>query len=245
MNFKREPITSYGIILFHVDQNKHLYYLLSQRRDTIEYTEFIRGRYTFQELETFFKNMTFEERERIEKYSFDELWDDLWVDHSNTFYKEIKPRASIRFDTNKYLIEKYLCNTTTCQLEPSWGFPKGRRNSKESEIDCAFREFNEESTLCLNYINLLNTAPVTEVFKGTNDKMYSTVYYIAQTNERLEWKKQKLYGRIRTETISEEISNLRWCTLGEALLLLKPWRQKLLIDLEIKLRSYLKLNDSF
>jgi len=241
MSFKNEPITSYGIILFYVDQNKHLYYLLSQRRDTIEYTEFIRGRYTYQELDTFFKHMTFEEKERIEKYTFDELWDDLWVDHTNTFYHEIKPRALMRFNSNKQLIQKYLDNSITTQQEPSWGFPKGKKNPKESEIDCAFREFTEESTLDLNYINLLNMAPVIEVFKGTNDKMYSTVYYISQTNEKLSWQKTKISGRIRTETISEEVSNLRWCTLGEALLLLKPWRQKLLIDLEIKLRSYLKL----
>ena len=28
---------------------------------------------------------------------------------------------------------------------PEWGFPKGRRNMHESDLDCAKREFEEET----------------------------------------------------------------------------------------------------
>jgi 8-oxo-dGTP pyrophosphatase MutT (NUDIX family) len=30
-------------------------------------------------------------------------------------------------------------------MEPEWGFPKGRRNYNEKDIDCALREFSEET----------------------------------------------------------------------------------------------------
>jgi 8-oxo-dGTP pyrophosphatase MutT (NUDIX family) len=32
-------------------------------------------------------------------------------------------------------------------LEPEWSFPKGRRKIKENDLDCAVREFCEETQL--------------------------------------------------------------------------------------------------
>ena len=95
----------------------------------------------------------------------------------------------------------------------------------------------------IDYLNLLNLPASREIFRGTDGKMYSTIYYIAQINKKTPIKKLKING-IRTETISEEISNLKWCTLGESLLLLPTWRQKLLIETEIKIRKYLNDNVS-
>ena len=52
---KKDPITSYGILLFYHDSNNQIWYLLSQRRDTIEYTCYIRGKYTIPSLENYLK----------------------------------------------------------------------------------------------------------------------------------------------------------------------------------------------
>lgn len=233
----KNPITSYGIILFYIDSSQKLWYLLAQRRDTIEYSDFIRGRYAVPDLELYFKLMTEDERNRLRNYSFEELWDDLWINHHNKFYRDIKPKARNRFDAQKSHMAKLLNTTTSIISEPSWGFPKGKRNYKENEIECAIREFKEESKLSIDYINLLSLPPSVEVFKGSNGKMYSTVYYIAQVNQMIPIKKIATTG-IRKETISEEISNLRWCTIEQALPLLRPWRQKLLMDTELKIRTH-------
>ena len=32
-------------------------------------------------------------------------------------------------------------------IEKDWGFPKGRRNLRESDYDCALREFEEETDI--------------------------------------------------------------------------------------------------
>ncbi len=235
---KKDPITSYGILLFYIDPDNKISYLLAQRRDSIEYADFLRGRYSYPNLNTYFGLMTREERERLRMYSFDELWDDLWVNHDNRFYRDIRSKAKAKYEANYQLMLGLLEETTTTTTEPGWGFPKGKKNLHEPEIHCSFREFKEETRMSIDYLNLLNLPPSKEVFKGSNGKMYSTVYYIAQVDHKIPIRKITVSG-IRTETISEEISNLRWCTLDEALLLFPPWRQKLLIESDNKIHDYL------
>lgn len=235
-----EPTTSYGIILLHIDANeKQIRYLLSQRRDTIEYSDYLKGRYNSYNLQTYFGLMTEEERDRLVNYTFDELWDDLWIDHSNSYYKNYKGKSKTKYENNKTGMYDLLKKTFTLRKEPSWGFPKGKKNFQENEINCAFREFEEETCLKINYTNLLNISPSIEIFKGSNNYMYKTVYYIAQTDIKFPINKLKLETGIREYTISDEVSNLRWCTLGEALVLLQPYRQKLLIETELKVRRHL------
>ena len=92
--------TSYGIILFHIDLNDKLWYLIAQRRDTIEYTDFLRGRYSYLNLAAYFRLMTPTERGRLSKYTFNELWDDLWVNHNSNYYKEMRSKAHAKYQTN-------------------------------------------------------------------------------------------------------------------------------------------------
>lgn len=229
------PVVSFGIILFYIDPNNSIWYLLAQRRDTIEYTDFMRGRYTKQTLEHCMSLMSREERQRIINYTFDELWDDLWVNHDNKFYRDIKSKAIVKYNAIKPMLETLLNSTFSGIKEPGWGFPKGRRNIRETELQCAVREFKEETKMSINHENILNMEPTTEVFKGTNNKMYSTVYYIAQVDHKIPVRKMPLNG-IRKETVSEEISNLVWSTLQDSVDYLPPWRYKLLHDVEKKIR---------
>ena len=233
---KIEPICSYGILMYYIDDNtKTIWYLLAQRRDTIEYSDFIRGKYVQANLETYFSLMTIEERDRLRQYNFDELWDDLWVNHDGYYYRNIKPRAKVKFMANSDNMNRLLETTVSTRIEPGWGFPKGKKNTVESEVECAFREFKEETKMALDYKYLKNTPCVKEVFKGTNGKMYGTSYYLAEVQQKPEIRKMATGGAIRSETVSEEISNLRWCRLAEAKELLPPWRYKLLKDVEEKI----------
>ena len=47
------------------------------------------------------------------------------------------------------------CNQYTSWDEPEWGFPKGRRNFNETDLNCALREFNEETGINMKSIKLL------------------------------------------------------------------------------------------
>jgi 8-oxo-dGTP pyrophosphatase MutT (NUDIX family) len=221
-----DPIQSYGIILFYNHRNGPKF-LLAQRRDTIEYVEFLRGGCTTDNLETYISLMSQEERDRLQQYSFSELWDDLWVNHNSRFFWEAQNKAKTKHAAIWPKAQQLIQKTTSSIKEPSWGFPKGKPHTYETDLECAFREFKEETRINIGYTELLNIPPVKELFLGSNGKPYSTLYYFAKVDYQLPISKFSING-IRKETVSEEISNLQWCTFEEALSRLNPIRQELL-----------------
>ena len=54
-------------------------------------------------------------------------------------------------------------------------------------MQCAIREFTEETTINSDNINIYdNIEPIVELFKGTDNKYYMYIYYIALLNEDYE-----------------------------------------------------------
>ena len=76
----KNPIVSYGIMLFKYINNVP-YLLLVQRKDSISYIEFIRGKYSITnttKLLTILTNITKYEINMILSHNFDYLWNQLW-----------------------------------------------------------------------------------------------------------------------------------------------------------------------
>lgn len=238
--FNKDPVASYGIVLFYVDKNNIIWYLLAQRRDTIEYVNYLRGIYSPYHLNTYFKLMTPSERYRLEHFPFDKLWDDLWINHDNRYYRDGKEKARIKYEAATSVMKKTLQETESYRTEPGWCFPKGRKNPWETDVECAFREFKEETKLNISYRNLINITPLKEVFRGSNGKMYATIYYVAQSEQKLPIHKIPVPDGLRSETISEEIANLQWMTMVDALKVLPPWRQNLLLEANDHIKKFLK-----
>jgi len=77
----RLPKMSYGIIFFFRDKGVNKI-LLVQRRHTLTYIDFIRGKYTLDDrlyLEMLFSRMTSKEHMKILSEDFKTLWKDLWL----------------------------------------------------------------------------------------------------------------------------------------------------------------------
>ena len=82
----KNPITSYGIIVFRYFKNplngqKERQYLMIRRRDTISYVDFLRGKYSLfnrKYIKSLIKDMSEFEQTQIMNYSFDYLWYELW-----------------------------------------------------------------------------------------------------------------------------------------------------------------------
>lgn len=245
-NQKRKPIMSYGIILFtivEIDGVNTPLYLVSQRRDTVEYVDFIRGQYNTHNsalIEKFIGLMSVEERERMSNYSFEQLWKDLWINRNHKIYTDCFDKAYCKFDLMKSKVPFLLEKSPSNIKEPSWGFPKGKKNSKESPVNCALREFSEETRLDNSSLTLINNQPVVEIYNGSNSKLYGTNYYVAFSSEKLEICRIKTEGGIRTSTVSEELGDVQWLTLAEAQLKLNQKRQKLIgyVDKMIRLKNY-------
>lgn len=186
------PIMSLGVILYKLE-NGEIKYLFVQRRDTLGYVEFMRGKYNLENIEyicEIFKIMTKEERNKIMNNDFDTLWYNLWMDKNNKKFHNEYSNSKNKFnklkngyeENNKYLsLEEINNNIEFIYNEAEWGFPKGRRNLKESDIDCAVREFEEESGYEKSeYIIEDTNIKFQEIFSGTNNIRYKHIYYLAK-----------------------------------------------------------------
>lgn len=224
-----EPIVSYGLIVYIII-NSIAYYLLQQRRDTFEYMDFIMGLWkNIPQLASYFSAMSLEERTRIREYTFRELWEDLFVDKSSKMYKESYIKAKKKYDYIKHLIPNILDTTKTLILEPPWGFPKGKKNNyKETDIQCATRETQEETKVFPNTLTILPKHKFSEHFEGSNGKQYTTYYFLAKASKIEDIHRMETNDCIRKDTISEESSNVRWVTYEEGIDLLDTKGQKIL-----------------
>lgn len=213
-----EPITSMGIILiqFNPDTKKNEY-LMVRRRNTIGFVEFMRGKYTldnYKYILNIFTIMTIAEREQILTGTFDELWESLWMKKNMRQYQNEYSHSKKKFDilknglivtqlNQKLNLEDFHRLAPKDYTEQEWGFPKGRRNLRESDMEAAIRECNEETGLKTDEYKIIEDAPTfQEVFLGTNNIRYKHVYFLAnyESDKILE---MDLDNSIQTLEISE------------------------------------------
>jgi 8-oxo-dGTP pyrophosphatase MutT (NUDIX family) len=177
-------------------------YLLIRRRDTLGFIDFMRGKYSVFDksyILNMIVQMTDTEKARLVKWSFNDIWRELWGDsssgggtsgHSSQYRAEEQSsrdkfqslRSGILLNTEFYTLEMLVESTRKdgTQWEyAEWGFPKGRRNYQEKDYDCAVREFCEETGYsATGLIPIQNIAPYEEIFTGSNYKSYKHKYYL-------------------------------------------------------------------
>ena len=228
--YNDEPITSFGLIVFHKLLSGEFHFLLQQRRDTFEYIDFIHGMWKSDgKLSALFTLMSAEERLRIREFTFQELWDDLFVERSSKMYREMYPKAKKKYESVRHLIPNVLDTTQTYVDEPPWGFPKGKKNHfREPEIECAVRETEEETRINRDDIEVIPLHKYSEKFQGTNGKTYATYYFLSEMKTNLLPTKMSTPNCIRKDTISEEASEIMWVPYPEACKYLNPRRQLIL-----------------
>ena len=162
--------------------------LMVRRNYTFNYIYLIRGIYDI-EIENIIKCinlLTQSEYEKIMNLSFEELWYDIWRDDGlkSDFDSDFK-KASEQFNLLRNHIIPLIDDRIEIKYtEPEWGFPKGKRNSNETNLDCAIREFKEETGLSEdNYIILDRLFPLIENVVGSNGVRYRYIYYVALMKE--------------------------------------------------------------
>jgi 8-oxo-dGTP pyrophosphatase MutT (NUDIX family) len=216
----KKPIISLGIILFQKTQND-IKYLMICRKDSLGYIDFLRGKYLLNNKKyilNLINEMTIKEKQNLITMKFDELWKNLWGERLGLQYKNEEKIARDKFETLKsgvnlgYDIEFNLVSlikeSNTNWITPEWGFPKGRRNNQEKDLSTAIREFEEETGISRNKIDLIaNVFPLSEIFMGSNLKSYLHKYYLASCKET----------SVETRIQQSEVSDLKWLTLKECL----------------------------
>lgn len=235
-NIIKANTISYNLLL-EVDQWKNnIEFLMIRRKKTLGYLEFIRGRYEINDilhLSHLIEQMTTEEIDDIIKNDFDFLWKDLWKTNAdNKFYKSEYEASKVKFNKfKKNNLMLNICSKIDLKYKtPEWGFPKGRRNYLEKNIDCAIREFEEETGLTNDdFILLENINPLSEIFHGTNDILYKHIYYIAICKSDVEVKVNK-----NNLLQYEEIGDIGWFDYNKCCNLIRNYhyeRQKVLNEI--------------
>jgi 8-oxo-dGTP pyrophosphatase MutT (NUDIX family) len=180
-----------------------------RRKDSMSFAEFMRGKYDPSNLDyvgVLFANMTLQEQTAVVCEPFDNLWRQLWGDdHSSPEYLASKERfAQIDRDG---MMRAHLSPFK----EPEWGFPKGRRVRCESDIECAVREFNEETNIPREAYTLLKDIKLEETFMGLNGIRYRHLYFVAL----LTAPELVNVGQKMTFMQRREISGIGWKTFEE------------------------------
>ena len=231
-------MTSYGIIAIRYAGNEFdalssraslihppsegIQFLLIQRKDSLSFTEFIRGKFSHLDdlyLSKLLRGMTQKEQEKIRSRTFDQLWMDIWGETSNLkSHKNNYEISEKRFVLLSPRLPQLLQENPTKWTEPEWGFPKGRRNPYESDMNCAIREFQEESGIKRSEFSIIqNTNYISETFFGSNHVHYCHKYYFAicHASVKVEFNQNNVH-------MTREIGDIQWFSLDDAIARIRP-----------------------
>ena len=183
-NLLKSNTINNNILLKINKYHKKIKFLMIQRKKTLGYIEFLRGRYNENDISDYtnlFEQMTKDEINEIKTLTFDVLWNNLWNNDSKHFKVEYEDSYNKYNYIRKTIdFEVFLSNIKVKFNSPEWGFPKGRRIYLEKNLACACREFEEETSLTKNdYSIISNVPPINEIFYGTNNILYKHIYYFA------------------------------------------------------------------
>jgi 8-oxo-dGTP pyrophosphatase MutT (NUDIX family) len=243
-----------------INYDKIMKYLMIQRKHTYSYVELIRGKYDLDNIDYIYNTiqyMTMDERNRILTKPFEELWNDLWYKTTGELNRDKDMNISKdKFELLKngvfikkndimveYSLEKLIKKCKYSYHYPEWGFPKGRRNIKERNIDCANREFREETNLIQSDYQIVNTCPIEELFMGINNVRYKNIYYIGQTCRKIDPKVDEM-----NELQKTEVGDIQLFTLHQCLDVIREYdieKRNIILNNHYQLKEYFFLFQTF
>ena len=237
------PITSYGVIVFRTS-DKGIEYLMIRRKDSFGYIDFLRGKYSpynIEQIQNIINQMSIQEKQNLLSEPFENLWLKMWDNITSNQYKSEEIASHKKFESIKngilindkmVTLSDIIKNSDTSWAETEWEFPKGRRNYQEKDLDCALREFEEETGIMQNNLTIIeNVVPFEESFIGTNHKSYKHKYFLAFMS-----KTNNLYNFQKSE-----VSKLEWKNIDECLESIRPYnleKKQLITNINKVLEEY-------
>jgi 8-oxo-dGTP pyrophosphatase MutT (NUDIX family) len=186
--------------------------------------------------------MTIDEKTHLLEKTFYELWEDLWCNKPDGSSEESNAQEKFNMIKNGCMIGNQwvtlkICieDSKTAWTEPEWGFPKGRKNHYETDLLCAYREYEEETGYDRSDLNLIkNILPYEEIFIGSNYKSYKHKYFIAKS----------IHSKPKQPYQESEVSDLQWFTLTEALDRIRPYnveKKNVLLHIDSIFKEYVEI----
>ena len=244
------PIQSFGIILCHIS-NEDIKYVNIRRRNTYGYFDFLRGNYNLLDsdyIKQMIDTMTMYEKGNILNKNFIDLWKELWRLKTNKVKNKNKSnfyKSMIKFNVLRngifnedfgyfYNIKSLVDKSKTKYNTPEWNFPKGKRNYGETNLECAVREFEEETNIYdRSKYSIIPDVSFTCTHKGSDNVYYKTTYYVAIAKKIINFKYE------RNTFQQQEISTIEWKTYDENINVFRPYEQYK-INILNNLHTYVK-----
>ncbi len=216
-----------------------------RRKDSFGYIDFVRGKYStynIYQIQNVIDEMSIAEKERLLVEPFNTLWHQMWGENTRFQYNNEKFSSSKKYelfkeglliDNKRVKFSDLVGNSNTAWSETEWEFPKGRREYNEKDLDCALREFEEETGIRRFNIQVVeNVIPFEEIFIGTNHKSYKHKYFLACTTDE----------DVCLDNFQKtEVSKLEWKSLAECLESIRPYsleKKRLIQNVDAVLREY-------
>jgi 8-oxo-dGTP pyrophosphatase MutT (NUDIX family) len=217
------PIKSYGIITYHVDSDQIVWILLVERKYTYAFCDFIKGNFeNINELGWLVDEFTDIELLLVFEYYID--------DYKQLFTSTI-PHQTVLTKTYSRFVEQYtkvltpnkdklvlqarklLKESNRRMKDMMWEIPRGKKNYWEKPINCAMREFSEETGVCKKkLIHRKDINVVCEKIVGTNNLEYEFSYYVMKLKD-----KENVYINSQLFEQHSEIRNVCWMKYDDVL----------------------------
>lgn len=178
--------------------------------------------------------MSIDEQSSILINTFDYLWCDMWdiktinkshiAEYSMSDNKFNKIKNGVTCYFNKTIpvfitLAQIISNNKSIYKEPEWELPKGRKNSKEKELDCSNREFVEETNISPNrYTILLRENHFIEKYIGSDGVAYKNNYFLAELNNI-----DDIIKLDNTENQLKEVSGIKLVSFNDAMELIRDY----------------------
>jgi 8-oxo-dGTP pyrophosphatase MutT (NUDIX family) len=206
---------SNGIALCRKGTDGIVRLLMIHRRYTYAFFSFVCGRYSSRNdsaIIALLDEMTVDEKLDILSMNFSQMWYRIWLDHVGmpTMFARMRNKFTelIRADQGAKL-RTLVRRSTLYASSPLWEIPKGRKKyPNEHNIDCAIREFYEETGIPRNDYRL--TSGIFVMTFTEERTRYVITYYIAVSTRDIS---QRLGASSLTRL--SELNGMRWVSAAE------------------------------
>jgi 8-oxo-dGTP pyrophosphatase MutT (NUDIX family) len=229
-----------------LDAYPKIKFLMIQRKDTMGFIDFVRGKYPTEEPEKenainiLLGEMTYSEKEKLLKKNFDEIWRELWNNHDSKCFKNEYELAKRKYESLP--VQTLAKESQTMFSFAEFGFPKGRRNMRETNIGCAEREFHEESGYDKSSYEFVKYYPtIQEEFIGTNGITYRHIYYLVKMKNNIVPPKVDIYNKVQ----SGEVQNIAWLDYSQCMSVIRPYDTAKMEIIKKVYEDLLKMNGSY